>query len=94
MRKVSLLIGIVYLPACGSFSIVLIRVVYSVEYRFAVVIMFRYMDALFRNCDSYTVTHSWELRSRVIYIGCPKHGKWEAVLATIVHVFWHTTRFE
>ena len=29
----------------------LIRVVYSAEYIFTVVVMFRYIDALFRNCD-------------------------------------------
>ena len=86
-----------YLPAWGSSmegqspdQYKLIRVVYSAEYIFAVVVMFRYIDALFRNCDSNTVTHSWELRSRVIYVGCVKRGKWWWVLSTIVHGFWQT----
>ena len=66
----------------------LIRVVYSAEYIFAVVVMFRYIDALFRNCDGPQLRGRENL-ARVSYIlGTPNMASVdECLLAPIVHVF-------
>ena len=64
----------------------LIRVVYSAEYIFVVVVMFRYIDALFRNCDGPQLRGRENLARFVIYIEYTKRGKC-CVLAPIVHVF-------
>ena len=76
------------LPSCLWKASLLIRVVYSAKYIFTVVVMFRYIDALFRNCDGPQLRGRENL-ARVSYIlGTPNMASVdECSLAPIVHVF-------